>query len=205
MSEIEKLRRITPWPEQKPDIPFNDGGWFPKCNRQLLSKLLSDKTSLVVELGSWIGLSTRWILDTAPNAKVIAIDHWLGGKENAKDPLLPVLHDTFISNCWSYKDRLVMLKMDTLKGMRLLLDNNVRPNVIYVDAGHDYESANADLKLATLFDCPIVGDDFNPNAWPGVVRAVWERATDAERNLYVMASGWYMPRKGEDYPCPSSP
>lgn len=49
-------------------------------------------------------------------------------------------------------------------------------DVLYVDAGHDYESVNADLgawaSRPQLFVC---GHDYWPSRFPGVVRAVNER------------------------------
>lgn len=48
---------------------------------------------------------------------------------------------------------------------------------IYIDAGHTYEEVRQDLELyvpKVKINGYIMGDDYNPQAWPGVVQAVNE-------------------------------
>lgn len=191
-SGLSVLGSRYPWPEARPNLPFNPGGWFPQCNKESLQKHLSPKTELVVELGSWLGLSTRWIMDQAPNAWLIAIDNWQGGKEIKDDPILPVVYDTFVSNCWAYKDRLVQMRTTTEAGLDELLGLGVKPDLVYLDAGHDYESVQQDINACIKFGCTLIGDDFNPNAWPGVVQAVWENSLGIGQ-LAVHGSCWTIP------------
>jgi hypothetical protein len=42
----------------------------------VLAELLSSQTRCVLELGSWLGSSTRFIADHAPNAVIICVDLW---------------------------------------------------------------------------------------------------------------------------------
>ena len=193
--KIQELANLYPFPQKKPDLLFNPGGWFPECNQAVLSEFLNTDTKVVLELGAWIGLSTRWISDRAPKARVITIDHWLGSPENANDPLIPILYDQFITNCWNYKDRIIPLRASTVKGVDIIKQLGIKPDVIYVDAGHDYDSVVRDVRMCTEFGCPMVGDDFNPNSWPGVVKAVWEEAVMAQRILQIRGSAWSMDRR----------
>lgn len=198
MSENKRLQELVnlyPWPDKKPDLPFNPGGWFPECNQSVLSWFLNSDTKLVIELGAWIGLSTRWIADKAPKATIITIDHWLGSPENANDKLIPVLYDQFISNCWNYKGRIVPVRASTVKGIQMVKELGLKPDIIYVDAGHDYDSAVRDIRMCLDFGCPLVGDDFNPTTWPGVVKAVWEEAITGQRVLQVKASAWSISKR----------
>ena len=192
---LEKLKTLQakyPWPSEKPALAFNDQGWFPQCNREMLSRFVSRDTKLIVELGAWLGLSTRWLLDHALNAKVITIDHWKGDAATANEPVLPVLYETFVSNCWTYQDRLIAMRTTTLEGMDELMGLGLKPDLIYVDAAHDYDSAVQDIKKATNFGCVMIGDDFNPNAWIGVVKAVWEESINECRDLAVHGNAWCM-------------
>lgn len=190
--KLQELANLYAWPQKKPDLAFNPSGWFPECNQALLAGFLNADTKVVLELGAWVGLSTRWICDHAPNARVITIDHWLGSPENANDLLVPILYDQFISNCWNYRGRLIPVRTSTVKGVGMVKELGIKPDVIYVDAGHDYDSVVKDIRMCTEFGCPLVGDDFNPNSWPGVVKAVWEEAVMAHRKLQVRASAWSM-------------
>ena len=81
------------------DVPKNDHGWYPKENEALLTPKVKDK-KLVVELGSWLGKSTRVWLNNS-DAKVVCVDTWRGSvehTENRKDikGILPSLKDTFL-------------------------------------------------------------------------------------------------------------
>jgi len=184
------LSKQFPWPKESPPLEFNPAGWFPECNKKLLSKHISRNTSVIVELGSWMGLSTRWFTDVAPWASVVAIDHWKGGPENKDDPSLPRLYEQFVANCWNKRSKIIPLRMTTSEGIKVLKDMCIKADLVYVDAGHEYNFVLNDIIDCGPFNCPIVGDDFNPNRWEGVVRGVWEGSVELQRNLHIFESGW---------------
>ena len=65
--ELKAFRRAHPWPEQKPAVPPREKeGWLFPSTQEMLARFLSNRTRLVVELGSWLGLSTRFIASRAP-------------------------------------------------------------------------------------------------------------------------------------------
>ena len=102
MDALERLAATCPWPADRPilDEPPAAPGWLADGARQLLHQSLSEQTRLIVEIGSWVGLSTRFIADRAPKAVVIAIDHWCGSPEHQREPawkaMLPGLYETFL-------------------------------------------------------------------------------------------------------------
>jgi hypothetical protein len=81
---MRKLSKLQPWPEQRPDdaAPGEEAGWLGAGSEVMLAQSLSAKTKLVIELGAWLGLSTRYIADAAPNATVVSVDHWKGSAEH---------------------------------------------------------------------------------------------------------------------------
>lgn len=51
----------------------------------------------------------------------------------------------------------------------------LRPSMMFIDAGHDYDSVRQDLDWATAVGCPVIsGHDYAP-IHPGVMKAVDER------------------------------
>jgi hypothetical protein len=188
---LEKLAAAHPWPIEKPSVPPNrQHGWLMPGTKKALQAALSANTRVVVELGSWLGLSTRFIADHAPNAVVIAVDHWKGSPEHQAredlQPLLAQLYETFLASCWEYRDRIIPIRALTVEGMREIARYNVRPDVVYIDADHSYEAVKADLEEAVgLFPgSKIVGDDWD---WPGVRQSV--TTVCAERGLAVQSVG----------------
>ncbi len=64
------------FPQVEPAVDPNPHGWFFPPHRVVMSNLMSAETSCVLELGSWLGKSTRFIAERAPNAYVFAVDLW---------------------------------------------------------------------------------------------------------------------------------
>lgn len=153
-----------PWPAERPDLPLNDAGWFPPENAATLLKHIA-KATVVVECGSYLGLSTRFLLERSP-AEVIAIDTWLGSIEHYDladcRELLPRLFEQFVTNCWPHRERLTMLRNTTANGLRLLHRRGVKPDLIYLDASHESEDVALDVQLIRkLFpEAILVGDDW---------------------------------------------
>ncbi len=189
-----ELREQFAWPPSPPLVtPHVTHGWLTPATRRMLGQSVHSETSLILELGSWLGLSSRFLLDQAPNAALIAIDHWRGSAEHRNKPdlapLLPVLYETFLANCWRYRERLVALRAGTLAGMQRVAEVQLKPDLMYIDADHQYESVKADLETARkLFpEATIVGDDWN---WEGVRRAVDSLARSEGWHLEVDETAW---------------
>jgi hypothetical protein len=178
---LAKLAEAHPWPEQRPEdaAPGQEQGWLGAGTEVMLSRVLTPATQLVVELGAWLGLSTRYIANHAPNAMVISIDHWKGSPEHVSNPhyqnLLPRLFETFQARCWDYRERVIPLQMSSLDGMRAVAESGLQPDVVYVDAEHSFEAVSGELALARqLFPrAALTGDDYD---WPGVRDAVQDCA-----------------------------
>lgn len=183
---IETLRERYPWPESRPELEIvrpEIAGWFAGANRKMLANLLATtrigESRVILELGSFRGLSSKWLAQrTVAADTIICIDHWLGSEEhqNRDDyrELLATLYEVFLSNLWEYRERVVPMRTTTLDGMKELHALGVIPDIIYVDAAHDAESVYRDITLAkTLFpDAEICGDDWmRQSVREGVVRA----------------------------------
>lgn len=185
------------WPSEKPQVEKDDHGWFTWGSEKVFEKLLSEKTQVVVELGSWLGKSTRFILDHAPNATVYAIDHWKGcvnhqRKENFQERL-STLYETFLVNCWEYRDRLVPVKTDTILGLEEIHHTGLKPDIVYIDASHDYKSVLADIeKTIELFpEAQIIGDDWLWGGQRPVKQAAEKCAKDNNLTIEVVYNTWY--------------
>ncbi len=191
---LEELRGVFRFPDQIPDVPPSEHGWFGPEHVELLSGALSPETKIVLELGSWLGLSTRFIARNAPNALVFAVDTWAGSVEHRKDPnlikMLPTLYDTFIKSCWEYRNRIIPMRMGTVSAMKLLHVHGIVPDLIYIDASHDYADVKPDIHHAFgLFPtAAIAGDDF---LWAGVERAVREWALDGMLPAVAKGNIWW--------------
>jgi glycosyltransferase involved in cell wall biosynthesis len=193
---IRPLAEAFPWPGARPAIMASaeQPGWLGEGTDYLLACELSTATRVVVELGAWLGLSTRFIADRAPNAVIVSVDHWQGSPEHREQPefrsLLPTLYDSFLSLCWPYRDRVIPLRMTTLEGLQAVADHGLCPDLIYVDAEHSYHAVTAELELARwLFPAAaVVGDDYD---WSGVRAAVNEFAERHSLALEFSGSrGW---------------
>jgi predicted O-methyltransferase YrrM len=193
VGHLEKLREQHPWPAHQPAdaAPGQEEGWLAHGTDQVLAEALSPATRLVVELGSWLGLSTRFIAAHAQSANVISVDHWRGSPEHQNDEryrkLLPRLFETFQSRCWSYRDRIIPLRMSTQEGLRAVAAAGLQPDVVFIDAEHSFEAVSAEAALARqLFpQAVIIGDDYD---WSGVHAAVDGFARG--HSLVVDRVGW---------------
>ncbi|NLX97376.1 MAG: glycosyltransferase [Rhodopirellula sp.] len=196
------LKRRYPWPERIPDVPPDGHGWFQSSNARVLSRYLGPETRLVVELGSWLGMSSRFILEHAPAATLVAIDHWQGSPEHHRPERtdvrdkLPRLYETFLRNGWPWRDRLVPMRTTTAAGMRELAALGLAPELIYVDAGHDLRGVLIDLRMAiALFpQARLVGDDYAtfPGVRDGVRDGVRRIARARRMRLEVDENAWIL-------------
>ena len=198
--KLAALRAKFPWPAERPSVtPRPSEGWLSDSVKNLFKLHVSSKNKLIVELGAWLGLSTRYMAERARGAAIITIDHWRGGPEHVNDPayaaMLPELYETFLANCWDHREQILPLRMSTLDGLDLVSRHGLAPDVCYIDADHSYPAVRADFeKVLDLFPGAVVlGDDFD---WESVRLAVTDVAR--LRNLNVESDGvaWrYVPKE----------
>lgn len=204
----EKLRELFRWPDKKPNVPLNDHNWFGYDNLRVLDKLIDEiKPKYIMEMGSWTGAgSTKYILNKAPDAYLVCIDHWSKDLndyvqeeftiEQVKEleSIISILWETFLLNTWDYKHRLTPLREKTIKGLHTLKDLEIPFDIIYIYAHHDYENVLHDISTAHKIwpNAVIVGDDY---LWDGVKRAVHCYADDNDLDVNITGNCWYYPKK----------
>eukprot|EP00913_Durusdinium_trenchii_P013432 g12613.t1 len=192
---ITRLREQFPWPETRPamDVSGLPPGWMADGAREALRRVVPRNARLIVELGSWLGLSTRYLAQLAPDATVVAIDHWQGSIEHQRNPRwephLDRLDEGFLASCWAFRDRIIPLKMSTQQGLQLLSECGIAPDVIYCDADHHYDSVRADLELceSAFPKAVLAGDDFDEH---DVRRAVEESASARGLKVQTHGTNW---------------
>lgn len=171
----------------------NVQGW--QSDHPYLSRAVQElRPRLVVEIGVWKGASVitlaKAMQAAAPGGVVVAVDTWLGSSEHYiharfaadLDPVngYPTLYKTFLANmaAANVTDVVVPLPLDSLNSAELMRSRKLQPQVIHIDAGHDYASVMADLRCWWSLLAPggvLIGDDYHPRPrflkkpkWPEV-------------------------------------
>lgn len=194
---FEHLRLPSPWPLTR-ELPLDEYGWFYPENKLKLAQLFAAREAqdrpirTVIELGSWLGNSTRWFAEHAE--LVIAIDTWRGAGEHAGRPedaiRLPYLFDQFLSNCSHLRDKIAPLRLSTEQAASLELP---QADLIYVDADHEYSAVVRDIMLffPLLAQKGIIcGDDWI--YWPSIPRAVTLASQRYGREISRMGNFWWL-------------
>ncbi len=177
-------------------LPFNDHGWYvnaPQMERMIRSRSIRT----VIEIGSWMGLSTRHMARLLPiDGKVYAVDHWLGSSEHRGIPefarYIPTLYEQFLSNVIHTRlvNKIVPVRMDSLDAAKTL--THIKPDLIYLDAGHEVDNVYRDLEAWFPYVSDkkgvFCGDDW---MWPSVRAAVERFAEDYNLKLHVDQNFWW--------------
>jgi hypothetical protein len=155
---------------------------------------------VVVEVGVWKGAATihmaKLLRKYGVDGFVIAVDTWLGSSEHWTNdrwfPDLrvekgyPSLYRTFVNNVVSagVGREVVPLPLDSRNAAVVVKALGIVPDLIHIDAGHDFDSVTADLAtwwhLLRPGGC-LIGDDYfhRGKPWPGV-KAAFDAFVKAE-------------------------
>ena len=162
------------WPLERPAGKDDFSGWLCPNTRQALAARLSDTTACVIEAGSWLGLSARFIMESAPNARLWCIDTWKGSPEHADNSewkaKLPTLFETCQRNLWPWRERCQLIQADSLVGLAALADSGIKPDLIHLDTLHTFGRVSAELHLCS---------ELFPRAWVVVDDLDWEAVKGA--------------------------
>ena len=146
-----ELRKKYHFPKEIPKKKEDNAGWFGYGNQRLIEKYLYCNDNLIIEFGSYLGKSARYLCEkSSPYATVICVDSWADGGTSIQNGIkrknnnsakihknrLKHLYETFLVNMWAYKDKIIPIKMDGRKAAKMLSDMEVRPNFVYLDMDH---------------------------------------------------------------------
>ena len=191
---MERLGVADPWDSVYEHMKFDPQGWFVKQSEVSLDRLLIRiRPKVVIEVGSWIGKSTRFIVDRCEF--VIAVDHWLGSAEHQEKyaGVLPSLFDQFLSNCARHRDKILPLRMTSDEAAKLPLP---KADLIYIDAAHEEAQVRADIEHYFGFLSErgaMCGDDYQPSCerGQGIARAVNGFAEEHGLTVNVTEPFWW--------------
>lgn len=173
--------------ELKEVLPFNTLGFY--VNAPQMQNLLEEtQPKVVVELGSWLGASTRHIAQISPKESIVyAVDSW-----QEEDPKVlessPSLYDQFLSNVIhaGLTKKIFPLRMSTLEAIKVFEREGIQPDLIYIDPSHIENDLYQELQAYfTLIKGRgvLCGDDW---LWEAFQSVIEQFAND--NNLHVEAS-----------------
>lgn len=144
------------------------------CFNEYISEL---KPDLIIEVGSWKGCSAIYMAGVCKelglNTEIICIDTWLGSVEHWGSSCVsilkngrPMLYEKFLSNVIlsDATDYITPMPIDSVNGALVLERRNIKADIIYIDAGHEYDSVFADFTNFKKLVRPggiIIGDDWH--------------------------------------------
>jgi hypothetical protein len=167
---IETLRAAHPWPDAPPDLPEDWFGWFCDTTAAMLVSALGPERKIILECGSFLGFSSRAILENAPNAVLLCADTWRGSPEHNVPQASPewrgriaTLYEGYLRNLWPWRDRVIPIRQDSFVAMAEIYAADVVPDVVYLDTEHSAQRVLGELALVRAYwpQAIIVGDDFN--------------------------------------------
>lgn len=120
--------------------------WFsmrtPAWRWILDNELPPSRVHKVLEIGSWEGLSTSYILRSFPDAHITCVDTWEGSDEHTFDHDLHDIEDRFDRNVRRFASRVSKIKKTSNSFFREVSDSSF--DLIYVDGSHHFTDVLAD-------------------------------------------------------------
>ena len=190
----------SPYCDLKEVLPLNDHGWY--LNKEWIHNLFQhNKIRNVIEVGSWLGLSTTDIASLLPESGYLyAVDTWLGSPEtDYLSELMPTLYEQFLSNMIHHglTSKVKPVKMTSLAAADNLQAEIGNIDLIYLDAAHDTKSVLEDLIAYYPYVANrqgiLCGDDWG---WNSVKDAVEIFAKTHNLSLYFGQNFWFLKDDG---------
>jgi Methyltransferase domain len=195
---LRQLSERFPWPERCPSNPFDRRGWFSELHMQAFLRLLPREPALILEVGSFLGASLRFMMEIRPGSFFIAMDPFRMAREQKNGLHVYDFRNNFYTNCWNYRDRLVAIPQRSPEAFPVLQELGVRPDVVYIDGLHNYGAVMNDARWSLALNPRVllIGDDYSdPESIAcGVRDAVAEIARKTGRELEVVGGHvWVLP------------
>lgn len=201
---FSKIQERYPWPKDCPPlaaVPWSmDYG-----GRRLITDLLTERdVRVVLEIGSFVGGSTRQWLNASPKVVVMCIDPWaditgrrphldshpVGSAFNRQLRTPEGLFHSFLSSTWDVKDRVIPVRGRAEDKLTEIAALGLEPELIYIDA--DKKGGEIPLCDKLFPDALISGDDWNwSDGYSFSIRAPARRsAGERQRVLKNVGNTW---------------
>ena len=157
-----------------------DADEFETCIRELQPKI-------IIEVGSWKGWSAFKMAEIClkyyDDFQIVCVDTWLGSVEhwlmefqNDDGPIKsvrydmkngrPRLYELFLSNVVhkGYQKHITPFAIDSINAAYFFYSAGIAPDMVYIDAGHEYQSVRMDLYNYAQVLRPngyLLGDDWH--------------------------------------------
>lgn len=194
--------KYTPATPKTEWLMHNIQGWNSE-SPALLYALDQCKPETIVEVGTWLGASAIFMAEHS-EAEIIAVDTYLASNEilwrqKNVDNLVndfSKVYDQFCANI-TYKnlnERISPLPMTSSSAAELFQRENLKVDMVYLDAGHREREVYADLQdWWPIVNKVLVGDDYN-SAWPGVISAAERFAVEQGLEIKTIDSKFILSR-----------
>lgn len=197
----------TPYNSLEKILPFDDHGWY--FNGQWIQLLFKNNNiKTAIEVGSWLGKSTRHIASLLPaHGRLYAVDTWKGSlcQQIDNDPFhcahkVPTLYEQFLSNVIhaNLTNKIIPIQMPSLKASKELSSLIQQIDFIYIDAEHDTESVFKDMEAWYPYISGkrgiLCGDDWS---WESVRIAVRNFAQIYNVTIYTGENFWFIVENGQ--------
>lgn len=181
-------------------------GWasYSPCFEDTIKEI---QPKIIVEVGTWKGASAIHMAKTCKkyydDFEIICIDtflasyeHWVNidgnlPKTNLKNGR-PTIYETFLTNVITEEltEHITPFPIDSINGGLTLSHFGVQADLVYIDAGHEYESVFMDLMLyknVVRSGGHLIGDDwFHPPIKQAVADSLGEVVTKShDKFLWV--------------------
>jgi Methyltransferase domain len=155
-------------------------GWmFP--NELIWLACVAQEHRNIVELGSYLGRSTRALADNTPGT-ILCVDDFKGPRDVEIDDE-ELIYEDFIKNMEGVRHKLHICKQDFADVDPAQYNHPF--DMIFIDGGHDYASVKRDIDKWYPYLAPgglLCGHDFEKN-YPELRRAVLERFPEGVKLL----------------------
>lgn len=170
-------------------------GWMTDVELRWLAFCAAGK-GVVVELGTWQGRSAKAMAATV-GGRLFCVDPWYDHREGEYPELGSGKDNTFLK----FKEnvaqeiasgKIVPMRMTSTKAAaELAIFGDRKPDMVFIDADHRYESVAADIAAwrgLIADDGILCGHDYSKE-WPGVMKAVDEQVPN--RTLVAGTCLWF--------------
>ena len=149
------------------------------------------KPKLIIEVGTWKGCSAinmaRLCLQHYDDFEIVCVDTWLGSVEHWEGSSVgnwqetfeegrPIIYHQFLSNVMQegLTDYITPFPIDSVNAVEFFRKKQIQPDMVYIDAGHEYYSVSVDLFSYADILRPggvLLGDDW---FYPPIKKAATE-------------------------------